>query len=72
MLLEFPPGQLAPSLTLWIDLLRVFPGCFPLCHLTDFLPSIQQCPRQHILGITPGIRFLGNPFIEGIGWNLLA
>ena len=25
------------------------------------LPSLAPDPRQHILGVTPGIRFLGHP-----------
>ena len=29
--------------------------------LLAFLPSYLPCLRQHILGITPGISFLGNP-----------
>jgi len=29
--------------------------------LLVFLPSYLPCLRQHILGITPGISFLGNP-----------
>jgi hypothetical protein len=30
--------------------------------LLVFLPSYLPCLRQHILSITPGIGFLGNPF----------
>ena len=25
------------------------------------LPSISSCRRQHILGVTPGVGFFGNP-----------
>src|SRR5437763_573858 len=35
------------------------------------LSSIPPCSRLHILGITPGIRFLSNPSLRGIGWHLL-
>src|SRR5712692_471841 len=36
------------------------------------LSSISPCSRLHILGITPGIRFLSNPSLRGIGWHLLV
>src|SRR5216684_2955534 len=57
MLLKLAPGQLVPSLTLRDKFLLVL-GCFPLFHRTDFLPSLQQCLCQRILGITPGVGFL--------------
>ena len=52
MLLQLAPGQLVPSLTHGRDVLRVVAGCFPICHRTDSLPSIQQCRRQHILWLS--------------------
>jgi len=65
MVLEFLPGHLAPSLTRRAFRLR---RCFPLFHLTHFLPSIQQGPRQHIRGVG----FLDHRFARDIGWHLLA
>jgi len=67
MLLQFTPGQLVPSLTS-----RLWRERFAICHLTYPISSIQQCLRQRILGITPGIGFLGNRSVAYIGWHLLT
>ena len=49
VLLEFLPGHTVPSLTRRAFRLR---RCFPLFHLTHFLPSVQQGSRQHILWLS--------------------
>ena len=49
VLLEFLPGHAVPSLTRLVFRRR---RCFPLFHLTDFLPSVQQGPRQPILWLS--------------------
>ena len=64
MLLEFLPGHLAPSLTRRAFRLR---RCFPLFHLTHFLPSIQQGPRQHILWLSQR-RWLFGPSFRKRHW----
>jgi len=64
MLLEFLPGHLAPSLTRRAFWLR---RCFPLFHLTHFLPSIQQGPRQHILWLSQR-RWLFGPSFRKRHW----
>ncbi len=48
MLLELSPRQRAPSLTRRIDQFLIVLRCFPFCHLTYSLLSIQPCPRQLI------------------------
>ena len=45
---------------------------FPLFHSCHAPSSVQQSLRQHILGITPGICFLGHLLLHDIGWNLHA
>ena len=47
-------------------LITFSPGAFLSAIVVGPLSSIQQCLRQLILGITPGICFLDNPSIQCI------
>src|SRR5438445_8480173 len=64
VLLEFLPGNPVPSLTRHAFQLR---RCFPLFHLTHFLPSVQQGPRQHILWLSQR-RWLLGPSLRKRHW----
>ena len=44
----------------------------PLFHSYHAPSSVQQGLRQPILGVTPGICFLGHLLLHDIGWNLHA
>src|SRR2546428_13644984 len=50
----------------------LFLGAFVFVIRLVPLFSISPCSRLHILGITPGLRFLSNPSLRGIGWHLLV
>jgi len=52
MLFQLAPRQLVPSLTDRVNLLRIVLPCFPLCHRTCSIPSIQQCLCQPILWLS--------------------
>lgn len=42
------------------------------CFLLVSLSSILSCLRRRILGVTPGLGFLGNPALScACGWHLL-
>jgi hypothetical protein len=67
MLLELAPGQFVPSHALLIPYLGS--RRIPFFHSCHVLSSVQQGLRQHILGITPGVGFLGHLPLDDIGWN---
>ena len=68
MLLELAPGQLAPTLTLRIGRLPA-PGCLRICHPTCASFFHITVPTLAYPGLTPGIRFFGNPSSSACGWS---
>lgn len=62
MLLELAPGQHAPSLTGRLNRFPAILPCFPLCHPTHSIPSIQQDPRLRIRELSSRRWLLGSSF----------